>query len=612
MGKEEIEAALLVTNRARVSPPLDDREVSDIARKIARYAPAVTGNNGVSNVSDIRRKQPKTPPDRLEPEALEGLPGAVVAAISPHTESHPAAILATFLIGAGLLMGRTAYIYRDGHAHYPNEFALLLGKTSKGRKGTASRRTDEVFSYIIDDESTEWTPCDMRESLYDRLKVSGLGSGEALIETLADEAEDRRRLVFEEEFSRPLKVMRRDGSILSETLRAAWDGGTLSNRVKGRRLVAKGAHVAVLGHITVEELLLELGQVNVFNGFGNRFLWFHTSRANRLPFGGGRIDCSGLGRSLAQTLAWCRTIGEVEFDADAQRLWDEGGIYDRLIDRPPGLLGAVTTRADSHVSRLALLYALLASEAVIRVPHLMGALAVWDYSERTCTYLFGESTGNEVADSVKELLEEAHPGGVTRTEMRNHFKRNLKPGQLEEALAVLSGAGAADYLKEQTGERGKPAEIWFSRGADAIAQNVQNAQSPLERARYLVREWGLDRSGEAKGHAVKEGAIAGKREANARESPYRRATNELQIIQIIADAEHQTRRTGDEDRRADYEHIRAETADMGIADATLKDYLRALIRERRIFGWNRPKPGHPKRFVYGCEAKSEEEARFKV
>lgn len=490
MTATEIEAALQVMNRERVVPPLDESEVREIAVKISRYSPATNGVHPSANgtsvvnvVSVVCRSQSEVAPLDLEPEALYGFPGQVVLTIEPHTESSQAAILASFLAGAGILLGRGPHVYRDGSRHAANEFFMLVGPTATGKKGSATRRVDELFLYT---DSYDYTNSITR----------GLGSGEALIEAVACSEEERkfgepekRALVFEEEFSKPLKVMRREGSILSETLRAAWDGAVLSNRTKGKRLEARKAHISILGHITEEELQEEMSSVSVFNGFANRFLWIYTERSKSLPFGGGDVPLAPLVKTLHDSLIYASTLERLEFDPSAARLWAEGGLYDLLVNRPPGLLGAVTTRAASHVTRLALQYAVWDLEQEIRVPHLLAALAVWDLSERTCERIFGTSCGDSYADTILEVLTERYPGGMTRTEIRDHFRRNAAAGRIPKALRLLEAAGKAGRVEIATG--GRPTEMWQAIVHETYDQYDINDKSPLHRARTLVDDWGL-------------------------------------------------------------------------------------------------------------------------
>lgn len=477
---ELIVGELLKRQRAGYKPTLHPEYK---AMRMGFQIPPVFTENGanpdpsVASVASIPVADDfSTPPRDLEPEALYGLPGDLVRTIGPHTEAHPAAILASFLVGAGCILGRQAYIYRDGARHAGNEFACLVGLSGVSRKGTATRRVNEVL-YSDNSNYTKLTTC------------HGLGSGEALVASLCEDAgegkfADHRRLVLEEEFSRALKVMRREGSTLSENLRSAWDSGILASRTKGKRMEVKDAHVAVLGHITEAEMRLELGQASLWNGFANRFLWICTRRVRSLPFGGGDAPIAPIVSTFHKTLEWAASQGRMEFDDQAKAMWDKGGLYDLLIDRPAGLFGAVTSRAEAHVTRLSLLYALLDASREIRADHLMAALAVWDYSERSAGYLFGKSLGNDYADEIGAWLQEVHPGFVTRKEIRDFFSHHARTSDIEAGLRLLEKQGCA--IRGKVATPGRHAETWVwnvvcdGDGSDICDRRV------LQRARKLL------------------------------------------------------------------------------------------------------------------------------
>ena len=71
----------------------------------------------------------------------------------------------------------------------------------------------------------------------------------------------------------------------------------------------------------------------------------------------------------------------------------------------PGLRGAATSRAEAEVLRLSAIYAALDSTSVIGLPHLQAALAVWDYCYASASLLFGMSTGDPIADRIREAIE---------------------------------------------------------------------------------------------------------------------------------------------------------------------------------------------------------------
>ena len=74
---------------------------------------------------------------RLDDMAYFGLVGEIVKAIEPHTEADSVAILAQLLVGFGNLIGRSAHVQVGPAFHHGNEFALLIGQTSTGRKGSS-------------------------------------------------------------------------------------------------------------------------------------------------------------------------------------------------------------------------------------------------------------------------------------------------------------------------------------------------------------------------------------------------------------------------------------------------------------------------------------------
>lgn len=79
----------------------------------------------------------------LDPAALYGLAGEVVRTIEPHTEADPARLLLTFLAVFGAAVGSCPHALADGAEHPPRLFVVLVGPTSKARKATAGRRSDE-------------------------------------------------------------------------------------------------------------------------------------------------------------------------------------------------------------------------------------------------------------------------------------------------------------------------------------------------------------------------------------------------------------------------------------------------------------------------------------
>jgi hypothetical protein len=391
-------------------------------------------------------------PAPLFKEAFFGLAGDIVHAIEPYSEADPAALLVQFLVGFGNVVGRGPHFKTHADRHGLNLFTVLVGATSKGRKGTS---WGHIRSFLAACDS-DWG--------HKRIQ-SGLSSGEGLIHAVRDRAADdsglvdKRLLVVESEFASTLRVLARDGNTLSPTLRQAWDGGKLQVMTKQFPETASGAHVSVIGHVSGNELRCELTRIDAGNGFANRILWTCARRSKMLPEGGQvpKDDIQRLSGAMRGALQYARSLGEYEFRRDdaARIFWEN--MYADLSEGKPGLLGAVTSRAEAQVMRMACLYAVLDLSRDIRAEHLLAAEAVWNYCESSARFVFGDAVGDPVADELLLLLRRA-PQGLTRTEVNNALGRNKPAADIDRALGVLAEHGLAKFETERT--RGRSIERW--------------------------------------------------------------------------------------------------------------------------------------------------------
>jgi hypothetical protein len=87
---------------------------------------------------DNNQGQPgQTTSPQLHEAALHGLPGRIVRLLAPHTEAHPAAILLQLLASFGNLIGPGPHCMVESTRHALNLFVILVGDSSKARKGTS-------------------------------------------------------------------------------------------------------------------------------------------------------------------------------------------------------------------------------------------------------------------------------------------------------------------------------------------------------------------------------------------------------------------------------------------------------------------------------------------
>lgn len=410
------------------------------------------------------------PPDAA---AYHGVAGEIVRAIEPHTEADPVALLVQLLLAFGNSIDRTAHFAAEGDRHFLNEFAVLIGKTAKGRKGTSWGRVKG----ILDLAEPAWCK--------DRIQT-GLSSGEGLIHAVRDPVitrepvrernrvtgyqdvetdagvPDKRLLVYEPEYASVLKHLERTGNTLSPILRQAWESGDLRTLTKNAPTRATGAHVSLVGHCTAEELRRYLTSTETANGFGNRHLWVCVRRSKLLPEGGVFLQeqAESFAEAIRPAIEHGRRVGVLRRDAAAREIWH--AVYPHLSEGKPGMGGALLARAEAHVMRLACIYALLDQCAEVQRGHMMASLALWQYCERSVRYVFGDSLGDAVADEILRLLR-ASSSGVPRSAIMDHFGRNQSSGRIGQALGLLAEHHLArvEHIKSEEG-RGRPAEVWFA------------------------------------------------------------------------------------------------------------------------------------------------------
>jgi hypothetical protein len=331
----------------------------------------------------------------------------------------------------------------------------LVGDSARGRKGSSWDHVRRLISTAD-------------PSLEPRI-LTGLSSGEGVIWSVRDPTSqdpgipDQRLLVIEPEFASVLRAAGREISTLSPTLRSGWDGRPLAILTRTSPARASTAHIALIGHITREELRRHTTTLELANGYLNRVLLICCRRQRLLPEGGNPdpLHDTGLDRLLATALKHARTAGQVRLDPGARELWHHA--YRQLATEPHDrIVAQITARAEAHVIRLALIYALTDGQRHIQPPHLEAALALQNYAARSAAWALTGATGQPLAEQIHAVLSQ-RPGGMTRSQLSQALKHNQPAGQIDTALHALHTAGRATATQIKTG--GRPAELWTAAAA---------------------------------------------------------------------------------------------------------------------------------------------------
>jgi hypothetical protein len=452
-SESAILAALRETNQ-QCEAPLPEAELAGIAQSIAKYPPAkdAIGTSpqpaGVtSNESDAKAESPK-PIVRptLDEVALYGLAGRIIKKLQPQTESHPAGNLGELLLSFGSLIGRCAFYQVESTRHYTNENMVKVGESAKARKGTGKNRIREIYDSV----DADWRRnCD----------VSGVGSGEAIINLIRDEhhaeilnrrsghfemtlidkgVEDKRACVNIGEFQGILAVCHKPEGLLSVVLRDGWDGVPLRNTVKTSPACCMQPHLTILGDTTQADLSTSLTQADRTNGFANRFLWVYVYRTQLLSHGGEDIDWREEAEQLIQAAEFARSQKRMFMSKPAYDYW-ERTLYPKLERDVPGFVGALTSRASAHVIRLAMIHALMNQSEHIEVEHLKAAAAFWQYCEDSVQTVFGDLLSPEQSQ-ILDFLATVGPATKTRI-IHDCFKKNRRADLIQRDIDSLIARG---------------------------------------------------------------------------------------------------------------------------------------------------------------------------
>ncbi|GFE60779.1 hypothetical protein AOG2_13670 [Geobacter sp. AOG2] len=378
----------------------------------------------------------------LSSEALPGWIGNFVALACRDSEAHPAAVLITLLLRfAAECEG--PYVLIGDAKQWARTFGVIVGDSSRARKGTSSKPVMKLFTGLEGAARYSPGPLSTGEGLIYAVRDATFGidkkTGEEII--IDPGVTDKRLFFHEEEFQPALSSTRRDGSTLSAIIRGFYDDGNAEPMTKTSRIKATKAHVVILGHITRAELRL-MSQVQMFNGFANRFLWIHAQRQKlvALPKPIPKEEMEKYRRIIAKCVKEARKLRVVRLTKEAKDYWQE--VYRSLSGEHPGAFGAITSRTETHTIRLALIYALAMNKKNISVSELKAALALVTYAQQTAMTLFSEDAAGVHHEKILQALRNAPEHRMTKTEIsRDVFKKNVEAMEIKRVLDGMAERG---------------------------------------------------------------------------------------------------------------------------------------------------------------------------
>jgi hypothetical protein len=164
-----------------------------------------------------------------------------------------------------------------------------------------------------------------------------------------------------------------------------------------------------------------------------------------------------------------RACGRVDLSAEARASYC--AVYPELTAEQPGLFGAIVARAEAHVLRNALVYALLDKSKGIEKAHLLAGIALWEFAQDSARFIFGESTGDPEADGL--LAELRKRGQMDATQVRDFLGHHASDQRKREIAERFVREGLARIDNVPTG--GRDRVVWT---AVAAAKWDERDESP--------------------------------------------------------------------------------------------------------------------------------------
>ena len=473
----------------RCQPPMDLDELGDVLSRIAgrettKAAPQpATGDDYDPELESIALRTPSWP---ARPRAMleHGVVGDLLRRIEEETEADPVSIAATFLVALGSVIGRGPHAVVDGTRHGLNLFACIIGGTSEGRKGTSMG----IVRAVMRDVDPDW----VRDC-----RTPNLTSGEGLIDRVRDDVwrvvvskkngepenvlvepgiEDKRLLCEIQELAGTMRAGKSDRSTLFQTMREAWDGVDLATMSKNSRRTATKPHIAIVAHVTPEELSKLQTDSDIYGGSWNRFLWIASKRARLRPHGGDFDDLSELQASVRSVVTHARNVGRMRRTPAADRLW-ETEYFRRAEMHAGGVVGAIIGRAEPQLLRLSMLAALCRGQDVVDVEDLAAAMSLWQYVDDTVRMLFAGCEDPLVARIVEAIRAEP---GISRSALHRQTARAMPAARFVSVLEKVAAGGAVERAVVETG--GRPREVWRPRSARHVVDTPGEKGEKVEKS----------------------------------------------------------------------------------------------------------------------------------
>lgn len=404
----------------------------------------------------------------IQEGAYFGITKEITTKACEFSEAPKIGVFSAFIAHFSAMVGRDVYFPLGDFDLHCRPFQLLVGKSGKARKGTSEYLVERVF-------------IEVNKLIAEPLAIhsGGLSSGEGVVYAIRDRSEnkkeidegvpDKRLLVIESEFANVLVNCKRESSILSGILRNLFDGKRIAPLTKNNRIQASAPHVTLMGHITSSEFKRKIkSSTEASNGLLNRFLIFMVRRDKlcALPRRTSQEAIKGLADQIAEIVNCIKRNPklpiEMTLSVEAKDYWENA--YKFITAEHEGIIGDLSSRHDTYILMLSMIFALLDKRFEIHKVDIERACIWIDYAQQSLRYLFSSSEAQAkeeelqtLADSILEKLKEQP---MSRSEIRDAFNRHKKSSEIQDALSLLLNQSPPMIKKESINTSGRSKEVF--------------------------------------------------------------------------------------------------------------------------------------------------------
>ena len=460
----------------------NDLAAEDGLDEVARQVLDLAGEPLGEKSKEVRDDPSPLAPPVMPAEGFPGLMHDIVVAACASSEAHPVAVAANVLALFSASIGRTPYQRIGDAVVHARPYQLIVGRSGKSRKGTAEHAPREMFRRAD-------AILRKRHNNDDRLRIhaGGLSSGEGIGYAIRDPREpddkgkggdlgvhDKRLLAIESEFAGALEHIKRQGNILSATIRNLWDGRDLDPMTKTSQITATRPHVVLIGHITGHEVREKSTANDAANGLLNRFVFLHVHRPKLVPLPEPTPDAvlEALAARLADAIDYAtngdphgNNAHEVTMGYEAKQLWVDQ--YPKITRDHDGKAGSLMARSETYARMLAMLFCLMDMRDEIEPCDLLTALAWVEYWRRSIEFVFltGEEE-TELDDFTKSVLDlVGKRPGIKLSELQDCWSRK-KIAEVKDSLeTLLNMAPPLIEMRRDESSGGRPAQRYHLTGA---------------------------------------------------------------------------------------------------------------------------------------------------